>query len=172
MSVLNEPTNKNFLSPLGFAFAIKRLPTVNFFVTRVNMPGVSLGVAETPTPFITIPRPGRLQFSEMSVTFKVDEDMKNYKEIYGWMTALGRVDGFESYSSIAAGEKSVSGEGIYSDGALSILTSAMNPNMLVTFSNMFPVSISDLDFTTQSADVEYLETTVSFRFQSFKIDEL
>ena len=170
MSVFNEPTNKNFLSPLGFAFSVKRLPTVNFFVTRVTLPGVSLGSADTPTPFITIPRPGRLQFSELQVTFKVDEDMKNYKEIYGWMTALGRVDGFESYSAIAAAEKT-SGTGIYSDGVLSVLTSAMNPNILITFANMFPSSISDLEFSSQPADVEYLEATVTFKYQSFKVED-
>lgn len=169
MSIVNEPTNKNFLSPLGFTFSVKRLPTVNFFVTRATLPGITLGTAETPTPFLTTPRPGRLVFNELQVTFKVDEDLKNYKEIFGWMTALGRVDGFESYSTIAQGE-AIKGNGIYSDGVLGILTSAMNPNIMVTFADMFPVSISDLDFSSQSADVEYLEATVTFRYQSFKLE--
>ena len=76
---MTEPTNKNFLSPLGFDFRVKKLPTTNFFVTRVAVPGFSLGVVESPTPFVRMPVPGdKIQFNDLQVTFKIDEDMKNY----------------------------------------------------------------------------------------------
>ena len=166
---MTTPDNKNFLSPLGFTFSLKKLPTTNFFVTRATLPGFTLGVVETPNPFVRIPLPGdKIQFNDLQVTFKVDEDMKNYQEIFNWIMGLGFPDNYEQYASLK--RKGVNaGEGIYSDGNLTVLTSAMNPNIQFSFRNMFPYSVTDLDFATSSADVEYLEATVSFRFELFTV---
>ena len=72
MAVLTtQPTNPQFLSPLGFDFRIRKLPTVNYFVQSVNLPGVQLGEAQIPTPFITVPIPGdHMSFGDLIVTFR------------------------------------------------------------------------------------------------------
>lgn len=49
--ITNQPDNINFLSPLGFKFVLARAPNLNFFVTDVNLPSITLGFIETPTPF-------------------------------------------------------------------------------------------------------------------------
>jgi hypothetical protein len=171
MSVI-EPTNKNFLSPLGFTFGVKKLPHVNFFVTRTSIPGFSLGVAEYPNPFVVLPIPGdKIDFGELQVTFKVDEDMKNYLEIFNWIMGMGFPDRYEQYASIKRMGKG-SGLGIYSDATLTVLTSAMNPNIEFSFRNVFPFSLTEIDFSTQSADVEYVEATASFRYELFEIATL
>jgi hypothetical protein len=172
MSVTNEPTNKNFLSPLGFDFRIKKLPTTNFFVTRANVPGFNLGVVESPTPFVRMPIPGdKIQFNELQVTFKIDEDMKNYLEIFNWIMGMGFPEKYDQYAALKNKARG-SGEGIYSDGILTIMTSAMNPNIEFTFKNAFPYSLTDVEFNTSSADVEYLEATVGFRFELFTVNAL
>jgi len=164
MSVINEPTNKNFLSPLGFDFKIKKLPVTNFFVT------LSIGVVETPNPFVKLPLPGdKIQFGDLQVTFKIDEDMKNYKEIFDWIIGLGFPENYDQYANI---KRKPAGEGVYSDATLTVLTSAMNPNVEFGFRNVFPYNISSLDFTTQSADVEYLEATVGFRYEMMTMNRL
>lgn len=169
---MTSPTNKSFLSPLGFDFSIKKLPTTNFFVTRVTIPGFTLGVVESPTPFNKLPIPGdKIQFNDLQVTFKIDEDMKNYLEIFNWIMGLGFPDRYEQYADIKSKGKTT-GEGIYSDASLTVLTSAMNPNIEFTFRNAFPYSLTDLDFNTSSADVEYLEGIVGFRFELFTIKSL
>ena len=169
MSVTNEPTNKNFLSPLGFDFSIKKLPTTKFFVTRTTIPGFSLGVVEAPTPFVRLPLPGdKIQFNDLQVTFKIDEDMKNYLEIFNWIMGLGFPDNYGQYASLKSKGKTT-GEGIYSDATVTVLTSAMNPNIEFAFRNVFPYSLTDLDFSTSSADVEYLEATVGFRYELFTV---
>jgi hypothetical protein len=170
MSLLNEPTNKNFLSPLGFVFNLKKTPATNFFVTRASLPGLNLGIAEVPTPFVKMPVPGeKIQFNDLSITFKVDEDMRNWNEIFEWMVALGFPKSFEQYKEIR--QKQL-GEGIYSDATLLILNSSMNPNMEFQFVNLFPYMLSDLDFSTQGADVEYIEATVQFRYEYFTARKL
>ena len=101
MSVINEPINKNFLSPLGFVFNLKKTPATNFFVTRASLPGLNLAFAEVPTPFVKMPVPGeKIQFNDLSVTFKVDEDMRNWNEIFDWMVALGFPKSFDQYREI------------------------------------------------------------------------
>jgi hypothetical protein len=66
----------------------------------------------------------------------------------------------------------MSGEGIYSDCTLTILSSAMNPNMEITFIDAYPISLADLTFDTREQDVNYLETTATFAYRKFNIASL
>ena len=82
----NQPTNLNYLSQLGFRFAIKKLPNVNYFCQSVSLPSISIGAAEFNTPFGVVPRPGdKIAYSTLPIRFKVDEDFRNYIEIHDWM---------------------------------------------------------------------------------------
>ena len=99
MAVKDQPTNRNYLSPVGYRFTLKRAPNVEFFVQRVRIPGLTLPVVERPTPFVKIPEPGdHLEFDTLSVTFKINEDLDNYLEIFDWMIALGKPEKFEQYT--------------------------------------------------------------------------
>lgn len=175
MSITNtEPTNKNFLSPLGFKFVIKKTPNVNFFVQSVNLPNVNLGETQLPTPFRRVPIAGdHLEYGDLTITFKVDEDLKNYLEIFNWIKAIGFPNNFDEHKAVDPKfVKTYSGEGIYSDAALIILSSAMNPIHEVLFRDAFPVSLTDFNFDARSTDVEYVEATASFKFRTFDISPL
>ena len=92
-----NPDNKNFLSPIGFQFAIQRLPNVNYFCTSASIPEISMGETETPNPFIRLPNPGeKLAFGQLQLQFRVDEDLKNFQEIYNWLIGLGYPDEFSN----------------------------------------------------------------------------
>ena len=45
----NQISNRNFLSPVGFKFAISKIPKADFFANQANIPGIDLGYAEQPT---------------------------------------------------------------------------------------------------------------------------
>ena len=159
--------NKNMLSPVGFAFNLHRAPDIEFFVQNVTLPGITLGVVEQPNPFISVPIPGdHITYSEMDLTFKINEDMSNYLEIIDWVTALGFPDKFEQYKEIADKSK-FSGEGIYSDATLMILSSSMNPVVQIEIIDMFPVSLSPLEMNTQDTNIDYINATASFRFTNY-----
>lgn len=97
----NQPVNTNFLSPVGFNFSIQKLPTVNYFVQSVNMPGVQLGETPLNTPFHIVPTPGdHITYGELAITFKVDEDMKNFIELYNWLQYLGFPEGFNQAKQV------------------------------------------------------------------------
>ena len=53
---------------------------------------------------------------------------------------------------------------------LTILNSAMNPNRYIRFKDCFPTSISDVPFDTTLSDVDYIETTATFKFRMFDIE--
>ena len=173
MSVLdNQPINQSFLSPLGFKLQIKKTPHVNYFVQKVTIPNVSLGTADIDSPFTKIPFPGtKLSFGNLQVTFKVDEDMANYLEIYSWLRDVGFPDNFAQYSNIA-GQSVTSGAGVFSDITLITLSSAMNPNKEITFFDCFPVDLSSIDLDSTSADVEYVTATVTFANRRFDVKTL
>lgn len=173
MSVIdNQPIDQSFLSPLGFKLQIKKTPHVNYFVQKVNVPSVTLGTADIESPFTKIPFPGtKLTYGNLDVTFKVDENMMNYLEIYSWLREVGFPDNFAQYGSIA-GKSITSGEGVYSDITLIVLSSAMNPNLEFTFFDCFPVDLSELTFDSTSADVDYLTATVTFANRRFDVKAL
>lgn len=167
-----QPQNNNFLSPLGFRFTLKRSPNVTFFCTDANIPSFDLGWATQPSPFVNIHRPGdKPVYGSFRLTFKVDEDMVNYLEIFNWMIALGFPENFTQYKTVAD-QPFGTGKGITSDGTLTILNSAQNPNIEVVFHDLFPVNISDVSFTTADTTVNYVVATVEFKYTLFTFQKL
>jgi len=169
-AITNQPSNINFLSPLGFKFTIKRAPYLNYFALKANVPSVSLGSSQVDTPFTRIPLAGsRLTFGNLDVTFAVDEDMKNYLEIFEWLKAVGFPDNFEQYGSVAGASAALTGEAVFSDLSLTVLSSAMNPIHEITYIDCFPIDLSELMFDSTSVDVQYITSTVTFAYRRFDI---
>jgi hypothetical protein len=168
----SQPQDTNFLSPLGFRFSLKRSPTLNFFATDANIPSLDIGYASLPTPFKMVSFPGdKPTFGDFVLTFKVDELMTNYLEMYSWISKIGFPETFDQYASIrrtAIG----SGEGVTSDGTLTILNSSMAPTTEVQFTDMFPYSLSEVDFTTADDSVNYVTARVAFKFTLMKVVSL
>lgn len=162
-----KSTNPNFLSPLSYRFVLQRTPNINFNVQTVRLPGMSLSSTETATPFVSIPNSGKITYSPLTITFRVNEDMSDYLEIHNWMKGLGSPTDFAGYAKLKNSD-----EGLYSDATLVINNSRKIGNMSATFIGLFPIDISDLQFTTMDTDVNYLECTVDFRFLSYEIGVL
>ena len=73
-------TNKNFLTPVGFQFTINRqkFPNIEYFCTAVNLPTLNLTSVEIPYKGVALSEPGnRLEFSELSLSFNVTENLEN-----------------------------------------------------------------------------------------------
>jgi hypothetical protein len=165
-------TNKNMLSPTGLKFVLKRSPNVEFYCQRANIPGVSTDSADINTPFNVIPfSPDKMTFSEFTLSFLVDEDLTNYLEVFNWMTGHSFPESFDQFKELAT-KPIMSDSGVFSDGSLILMNSAMNPNYEVTFLNMFPTSLSDISMDVTDASIEYAQCTVSFKYERFKFTKL
>ena len=82
---ISTPDSINPLLPTYYQFTISRLPGVNYFCQTASLPSLSLSQVSMPTRFTTLQSPSKITFDELTVTFVVDEAMKNWMEIYNWM---------------------------------------------------------------------------------------
>ena len=182
-SISNPVQIYNYLRPNGFRLTLKDLPDVSFTCQSVNLPGISLGVAVQPNPFIDIPRIGdKLTFEQFSIKFLIAEDMSNFLELYEWIVALGFPNDYSEYKSFT-GERlerfpfykdkhgAIDALG-YSDGILTILDSNNNPKTNIIFKDLFPISIESNIFDVMSTDVQFLTASASFKYRSFDIEVL
>ena len=189
-SYTRQPTKFDYAEPTKFKFTIIKLPKVEFFVTTANLPGISLGVAEQITPLKDIPLPGdRLQYDTLNVQFLVDENLENYREIHGWLTGVGFPKNYEQFQNVQGaatdrfpttenvGTSKELGEikkatqdegGLYSDATLFVLTSKNNSNLEIRFRDLYPISLSGLDFNQQATDVNYLTASVTFEYKIYE----
>ena len=167
--LMNQPKDVNFLSPLGFRFSLRRAPHINFFCTDVDIPSFDLGTADMPTPFKVIPLPGdRPRFGDLTLTFKVDEKLQNYLEIFNWMVKIGFPDNFDQYASIEKAPVG-SGQGVVSDATVTVLNSSMDPTTEFRFENMYPSSLSNIGFTTSNTTGNYITARATFKFQMMRV---
>jgi len=165
---MSTQTMLNMLSPLNFKFTLKRAPNLNFFVQKINIPGISLPKVDTSNPLIKIPLSGdHLEYDELDVTFKVDENLQNYLEVHNWVRSLGKPS-FEEYANLS--KKAIyTGEGLKSDIVVTILTSQKNPNYEFVFKDAFPISVSSISFESTDESVNYIEATARFVYTIFDI---
>ena len=56
-----------------------------------------------------------------------------------------------------------------SDAMLTILTNKNNPVVECRFADIFPTSLSGLEYSQNQTDVEYLTATVTFKYKLYEI---
>ena len=167
----NPDCPSNFLSGVGFQFSLKKLPGVSFYCQSANVPSQNLSVAIQPTRFNAIPEPGdEVNYDDLTVRFLVDEDLKNYRSIHNWIRYLGHPEGEDDWSTYCDGETFQ--EKQYSDGVLFVLDSNFNKKFRIYFKDLFPVSLSGLNFDSTYTDTEYFAVDATFKFTIFDIEEV
>ena len=171
-AITDQPNNINFLSPLGFKFKLSRAPNLNFFITDVNLPNITLGSITIPTPFKFIDiANNKLDYGDLQITFMLDENLEGYYEIYNWLVAIGFPDNFDQYKNVKNAPKG-SRETTVSDATLTILTSDMVPNIEIQFEDLFPTSISEINFTVSDTDVNYVKMTATFKYRIYRVSSV
>ena len=185
-----QPTKLDLAAPTQFKFNIMKLPKVEYFCTAANIPGVNLSEIKQMTPLADIPLPGeKITFGDLEVTFMVDENLENFREIHGWLMGLGFPksrtqfrdivkSGSDRFPLQGASQKNtdpgkVTGGPVplgpvFSDATLNVLSSKNRSNIEVRFSNVFPVALTGLNFNQQADDVQYLQATVTFKYKLYE----
>ena len=149
-------SNKNFLSPVGFQLKIdyNKYPNLEYFCTAASLPGISMTEAPVPFKGANIGFVGdRINFEDLTVRFNVTENMENYLETFNWMHDI--VNGNDITN-------------VQSDATLIILNSHNNKAKEIQFKDIFPTSLSGLEFDTSINDVEYLTAEVTFKYTYFE----
>lgn len=175
MTTCLYPNSLNPLSFNGFNFSISKLPDVSFFCQRVMIPSVSLASIERPTPFVNTPIPGEIMtFSELSLQFLIDDQMKNYKAIYNWLIGLGFPESHQQYSNLVNSANSTAYSELsknYSDATVTVLDGMNNATNSFKFYDLFPISLDPVQFESTAMDVNYVIGSATFKYTYFTIDE-
>ena len=154
MATLSEqPKNINPLADVQFKFDVAALPNTCFFIQTVNLPGIALEGATIATPQLQnfSRHTGIITYEPLSITFMIDEYLKNWQEIFEWM---------------------IGEENKYTTAVLTILSSSMNPTMKIHFKDIFPTSLSEIPFNSTTTDPIYQVATVSFNYTEYIIKNL
>jgi hypothetical protein len=163
-------SNRNFLSPVGFQFTLSKYPKVSFFCNSAKIPQITLQTETQSTYLKRIDVPGdQLEYEDLKLRFLVDEDLVNYTTIHNWLTALGFPETPKQFDDKLM-ESGVSDPlNFFSDATLIILNSNYNPKVQVRFKDLFPVSLTSLDFTATDTDINYFTAEVSFKYTIYNI---
>ena len=186
------PSKFDYASPIQFRFKMTKLPTVEFFVQSANIPGITLGETTLPTPLKDISMPGeKITYQPLEVSFLVDENLNNYKEIHDWMTGIGFPEDHKQFqtlqgtsadrfpgttSNTAATGSSIKQPldegGIYSDATLTVLNNKNIARTEIRFQNVYPTSLGGLSYSITASDVDYLTVNASFSYMYYDIVQI
>ena len=187
-----QPTKMDYASPIQFRFTITKLPQVQFFIQTANIPGINLGTATVPTPLYDYPVPGdTLTYQALDISFLVDENLNNYKELHDWLSGLGFPKNHTQFADLQAGstdrfpgttastaatgtsiKQPIDEGGTYSDATLTVLNSKNIAKTEIRFHNIYPTSLGSLSYNVKASDVDYMQVQASFNYLNYDIVQI
>jgi hypothetical protein len=188
MADTSSPTVFDYATGTQWRLAFNRLPKTTWFCTAANVPGITLGEAQYATPMSDMFVTGdKLTFETLNITFLVDEELQNYRELWDWLvgigspvnhsqweTTLSKGDGaIRSFATPDADPRTKSTyeeSNLYSDATLIVYNSKNIAKVNVQFKNMFPTNLSSLEYSQDLTDVEYFHATASFRYLYYEFE--
>ena len=173
----NQIKNRNYLSPVGFKFVITKAPKADFFSNSASIPGINLGFALQSNYLRDIPVAGdKLTFDDFTLSFFVDENLENYMEVQNWLRGLGYPDSVQEFINLKNDDKYTPDPSAknalneYSDATLIVYNSSFNEIVKVKFRDVFPVSLSTINFDASAGDIDYVTADATFKYSIYDIE--
>jgi hypothetical protein len=168
----SQISNRNFLSPVGFEFNIMRHPKITFFCNSAKLPDITLPTLTQPSYLKDIDIAGnKVEYGDLVIKFLVDENMVNYIAIHNWITGIGFPESTEQYKKLITNQDGISDPLIqFSDGILKVLNSNYVPSITIAFKDLYPVSLTPLEFSSDVQDIKYFTAQASFKYTIYDIE--
>ena len=183
-----QPTVYDYATGTQWRLAFNRLPKTTWFCTAATIPGITLGEAQYATPMTDVILSGdKLTFETLNITFIVDEELQNYRELWDWIVGMGSpVNHSQWETTLSKGDGAVRTFGtsdadprtkttyeesnLYSDSTLIVYNSKNKAKVNVQFKNMFPTTLSALEYSQELTDVEYFKASATFRYLYYEFE--
>lgn len=170
-ALTRAPENTNYLQASKFLLTFDRIPNVQYFCQEVNLPGIHIDVAIINTPLLDFQSPGtKIRYNPFVITFNVNEDISNWKEMHSWFMAIASPIGFEQRKDLRLNLSKRTTDPLYSDITLTILSNLNNPLVRVHFTDAFPISLTDVNFDTKSSSDTIITATATFNYDYFTFE--
>ena len=163
--------NRNYLSPTGFKFTLAKTPKVDFFSNSARLPGITLGSIGVGNYLKEVPIPGdTIQYEDLTLQFLVDENMENYMAVHNWLTGLGFPETAQQFKDLTTDDDGIRDlNKQFSDGSLHILNSNFRDVAIVRFKDLFPISLTSLEFESSDSDINYFTAEVTFKYTIYNV---
>ena len=147
----------NFLNPSSFVMSLdsQTYSGAEFTVQSASIPDVSSEGAILAFKSVnTAMAADKIVYSPLEISFLIDENLINYKEIYDWIKSNVETD-----QPITNHVR---------DLTLTIMSSSNNVAKHIRFIDAQPTSLSSLPFEITTVDAEYLTAVVSFQYSYYE----
>ena len=163
--------NRNFLSGVAFKFNLGKFPKVDFFSNSARIPELNLELTRQPSYLKNIDVPGeRLTYGDLTLRFLVDENMENYISVYTWLKGLGFPETTQEYKDLTTDKDGQrDNKEAFCDGTLRILNSNYREVAKVKFTDLFPTSLTSLDFDATNTDVQFFTAEATFKYTIYNL---
>ena len=163
--------NRNFLSGVGFKFNLTKFPKVDFFSNSATIPELNLELTRQPSYLKNIDIPGeRLTYGDLTLRFLVDENMENYISVYTWLKGLGFPESTKEFKDLTTDRDGIRDpKEAFCDGTLRILNSNYREVAQVKFRDLFPTSLTSLDFDATNTDIQYFTAEATFKYTIYNL---
>ena len=150
----------NFLNPSSFVLTLdsQAYSGAEFTVQTMILPDVTVEGAVLNYQQIDVGRAGdKIVFGQFEISYLIDEDLLNYKEIFDWMK-----------SNVETKHSTTTSSDHYRDMTLTVMNSANNVTKQIKFVDAYPTSLSSLPFDITTTDVEYLTAVAAFDYSYYE----
>ena len=163
--------NRNFLSGVAFKFNLGKFPKVDFFSNSARIPELNLELTRQPSYLKNIDVPGeRLTYGDLTLRFLVDENMENYISVYTWLKGLGFPETTQEFKDLTTDKDGQrDNKEAFCDGTLRILNSNYREVAKVKFTDLFPTSLTSLDFDATNTDVQFFTAEATFKYTIYEL---
>jgi hypothetical protein len=163
------PQNTNLLQPTKYLLTFSRIPNTQYFLQSVNLPGITAGQTMINTPIHDYyVAPTKMEHSNLNINFLLDESLQSWKDIYYWFRSIASPESIEERNRLRRLQTNKDDRSsYYSDGILTLLSNLNNPIMRIEFFNLFPISLSDIQFDTRQSADDTMTADATFVFEYF-----
>ena len=113
----------------------------------------------------------KITYNPMNIHFLVDSKLESWRELHTWFRSIASPESYAERKTLSQlqnqfnTKKSTS----YSDATLTVLSALNNPIVKVQFYNVFPLSLSDIQFDTMSSADTIPTAEASFMYDYYEI---
>jgi hypothetical protein len=158
----------DFLNATSFIVVVERFKNIAFMTTDVSVPGITMSNPQQGNPFSNISRVGdRLQYDQITLSFKLNEDLSNWEEIVNWMKGAAYPEDYGQYATIT--EPSGNEDSLFTDITMTILSNYKKPLLNINYRRCLPTSLSGFQMTQTDSDILTVSCDVTFDFTTMDI---
>jgi hypothetical protein len=167
------PCNTDILQASKFIFAIPRLTATQFFCQAVNLPDISTSPKIQVTPILDLAIPGdKIIFGDLNIEFLLDEELSSWLAISNWMRGIAEPRSQDEYKNLK--HLSKYSEQVkhpqYADAELTVLSASNSPTMKFLFTDLFPISLSGINFDVRVGSERTMTASATFRYKYYDVE--